>query len=39
MLYNNVKATTAELLKPIAEEILLKSDDEFVKALNRLWAD
>jgi hypothetical protein len=28
-----------ELLKPIAEEILQKSDDEFVKALNRLWAD
>lgn len=39
MLYNNVKATTGELLKPIAEEILLKSDDEFLKALNRLWAD
>lgn len=39
MLYNNVKATTVELLKPIAEDILLKTDDEFVKALNRLWAD
>ena len=39
MLYNNVKQTTAELLKPVAEEILAKPDDEVIKALNRLWAD
>jgi len=39
MLYTNVKNTTAELLKPIAEDLLEKPDDEFLRALNRLWAD
>lgn len=39
LLYNNVKATTGELLKPIAEEIMMNTDEDFIKALNRLWAD
>jgi len=39
MLYNNVKTTTGELLKPVAKEILQKTDEDFIKALNKLWAD
>jgi cullin 3 len=39
MLYTNVKNTTAELLKPIAEDLLEKPDDEFLRALNCLWSD
>jgi cullin 3 len=39
MLYNNVKTTTAELMKPMADEILSKADDELIKCLNKLWAD
>ena len=39
MLYNNVKTTTGDLLKPVAEEILQKTDEDFIKALNKVWAD
>lgn len=40
LLYNNVKQTTGELLKPIADEILQNTDDEdFLKSLNKLWTD
>jgi hypothetical protein len=39
MLYNNVKATTAELLKPMADGILTRPDDEWLKSINKLWAD
>ena len=39
MLYNNVKATTVELLQPIAQKILNTHDDEFLKVLNKVWAD
>ena len=39
MLYTNVKNTTAELLKPIAESSMKKTDEEFLCALNKLWAD
>jgi cullin 3 len=39
MLYTNVKNTTAELLKPIAEASIKKTDEEFLCALNKLWAD
>jgi len=39
MLYTNVKNTTAELLKPIAEASIKKTDEEFLSSLNKLWAD
>jgi cullin 3 len=39
MLYTNVKNTTAELLKPLAELCLIKTDEEFLTALNRIWAE
>ena len=39
MLYNNVKATTIEIFQPIAQQILNTHDDEFLKVLNRVWAD
>lgn len=39
MLYNNVKATTIEIFQPIAQQIISTHDDEFLKALNRVWSD
>lgn len=39
MLYNNVKATTAELLRPLAEKLLAAADDVFLADLNRVWSD
>jgi cullin 3 len=39
LLYNNVKNTTGELLKPVAEDLLQRTDEEFLKYLNKLWSD
>ena len=39
LLYNNVKQTTGELLKPVADDLLQNTDEDFIKALNKLWAD
>ena len=39
LLYNNVKLTIGELLKPIAEDLLNTSDEEIIVSLNKLWAD
>lgn len=39
MLYQNVKTTTAELLKPVAEQLLLLPDEEMLAQLNRTWTD
>jgi len=39
LLYNNVKLTIGELLKPIAEDLLSNSDEEIIISLNKLWAD
>jgi len=39
LLYNNVKNTTGELLKPVAEDFLQRTDEEFLKYLNKLWSD
>ena len=39
MLYTNVKFTTAELLKPIADASIEKTDEEFLVQLNKLWAE
>ena len=39
MLYQNVKNTTAELLKPVAQALLLLPDEELLSVLNRTWTD
>lgn len=39
LLYNNVKLTIGELLKPIAEDLLNTTDEEIIVSLNKLWAD
>ena len=37
MLYDSVKETTVQLLRPIAEEIKMNHDEQFLKEFNRVW--
>lgn len=39
MLYDSVRDTTVELLKPIAEEINSNSDEKFLQEFNRVWKE
>ena len=39
MLYDNVKDTTVQLLKPIAEELIRTHDDSFLKDFNLKWKE
>ena len=39
MLYDSVKDTTVQLLKPIAEDVKLTHDDLFLREFNRIWKE
>ena len=39
MLYDSVRDTTVELLKPIAEDIIATSDEKFLQEFNRIWSE
>ena len=39
MLYDSVRDTTVELLKPIAEEINSTPDEKFLSEFNRIWKE
>ena len=39
MLYDSVKDTTVHLLKPIAEDIKLTHDEQFLREFNRIWKE
>ena len=39
MLYDRVKETTIHLLKPIAEDIKLNHDEQFLREFNRVWKE
>ena len=39
MLYDSVKDTTVQLLRPIADEIKMNHDERFLKEFNRVWKE
>ena len=39
MLYESVKETTVQLLKPIAEDIRLTHEEQFLREFNRVWKE
>ena len=39
MLYDSVRDTTVELLKPIAEQINGTQDEKFLSEFNRIWKE
>lgn len=39
MLYDSVKETTVQLLKPIAENIKMAHDEVFLREFNRVWKE
>ena len=39
MLYDSVRDTTVDLLKPIAEDIIATSDEKFLQEFNRIWSE
>ena len=39
MLYDNVKETTVQLLRPIADELMLAHEDRFLKEFNAKWKE
>lgn len=39
MLYDSVRDTTVDLLKPIAEQIIATSDEKFLQEFNRIWSE
>ena len=39
MLYESVKDTTVQLLKPIADDLRQTEDEQFLKEFNRIWKE